>query len=518
MRLWSPRPPQPAPPLSPGPRPARSLVAAAQVLDAGRDRITPADASAWQRQAWDHYDAAGEYGFGVEWLAGMVSQIRLYVADRPAGNAEPAPTDAAGPMALLEELSGGIGGQGALLGTLVTHLTIPGESYLVGDPDDPLGNLWQARSADEIRNGRRQRTTSGTARTFEVLDDETATSARQRWRSLDPDTADIVRLWRPHKRWHYRADSPSRRALPGLRRLDLVNRHIDATLLSRIASAGMILLPQEATFPVPEQFDDAPDPFVAAWIDAARTAIATPGTAAAVVPLPLKVPADTMEHIKHVVFSTPLDERILAAYEKEVRALATAMDLPAEILLGMGDLNHWTAWQVSEEGIKAHIAPLAELICHNLTVGYLWPRLGGGPDARRFLVWYDTAELALRPDRSEQAVAAYDRLELSPDAYRREVGFDPADAPTPAQVAEMAWKRLAASDTLGPTAISRLGGGPAGTVPPPGNGNGIPPPLPPEPPAQAPPRTRNAPPPPPGPDVPAAAGNLRDWPLRPGGR
>ena len=37
-------------------------------------------------------------------------------------------------------------------------------------------------------------------------------------------------------------------------------------------------------------------------------------------------------------------------------------------------MNHWGAAQVEESGIKLHIAPDAETICHALTKGYLTTR------------------------------------------------------------------------------------------------------------------------------------------------
>ena len=89
-----------------------------------------------------------------------------------------------------------------------------------------------------------------------------------------------------------------------------------------------------------------------------------------------------------------------------------------------------TAWQVEETAITLHVEPPAEIVCNALTEGFLRPALeaeGFDPDAA--MVWYDAQDLTTPPDKSKSAVAAYDRLQLSADALRRETGFTKADAP-----------------------------------------------------------------------------------------
>ena len=215
-----------------------------------------------------------------------------------------------------------------------------------------------------------------------------------------------------------------------MRELELVNRKIQAEYLSRLASAGLIGIPDEITFPVREEFADAPNPLVAEFIEVAATAIEKPGTASSVIPIPITGPAEAIDAIKHIDFTLKIDEKIIEKRDSAIKRLATKLDMPAEILLGMGDVNHWGAWQLEEGALKTHIAPVAELICDSLTRGYLQPRLAAsGEDPADWVVWYDMSELALRPDRSANATEAYDRLELSGEAFRRELGFDEDDKP-----------------------------------------------------------------------------------------
>lgn len=425
----------------------RALTAAALATPAGEQLLPRAES--WQAEAWAMYDALGEFRSGTRWLAQGLSRVRLIAAEDSPENDEPTPiTD--GPAAeLVAELAQGIGGQSVLMEDLTTYLTVPGGGWLVGEEIDGQ-TTWSARSDDEIRRDGR-----GGA---QVLDtDATIARGRDVWRPLSESSL-VVRIWRPHKRLHHLPDSPARAALPIMRELERVNRKIEAADLSRLASAGVLVFPTEITFPVREEFQDAADPFMAEWIQMAGEAIARPGTASAVIPIPIRVPGEYVDKIQYIDFTGVLDDKILDKRDSAIRRLATSLDMPPEALLGVADLNHWSAWQVSEEGVKTYITPLAELLAHSLTVGYLWPQLAGSD--RRLIVWYDTSELTQRPDRSESAQAAYDRLELSGEAYRRELGFDAADKPEGEVLREQALKILARQPEVAPAALAALTGEP----------------------------------------------------------
>lgn len=385
---------------------------------------------AWQAEAWEFYDTLGEFRYGVEWVSAMLSRVRLYAAKLEPGADEPVRADAGAAVDLMTTLGGGVGAQAQLMSGVGTQLAVPGEGYLVGETVRGV-ERWSVRSTDEVRVARGH---------FEVID-ETAASNGTQWRPLGADSL-VTRVWRPHKRFHYMADSPARAARGKMRELELINRYIVSQFLSRLASAGVVMFPEEVTFPVREEFAEAADPFMAEWIEIAAEAIRTPGTAAAVVPIPIKVPAEFVDKIKHVDFTLQLDERILDKRDSAIKGLATMLNMPAEILLGMGDVNHWGAWQLEEGALKTHIAPEAELICQALTQGYLQPRLqaSGVDDWANWVVWYDMSELTLRPDRSDDAIALYDRLEINGTALRRETGFDEADKPSDDELKEQALK------------------------------------------------------------------------------
>jgi len=418
-------------PIQPTPEQPQAVTAsAATVTNPRTDLLRKTDT--WQEESWGYYDTLGEFRYGVEWVSAMLSRVRLYAAKLEPGADEPVRAEAGAAVGLMTTLSGGVGAQAQLMAGFGTQLAVPGEGYLVGETVRGI-EKWSVRSTDEVRAARGH---------FEVIDENTAGNGTQ-WRPLGGDSL-VTRVWRPHKRYHYMADSPARAARGKMRELELINRYITSQFLSRLASAGVVIFPDEITFPTREEFADANDPFVAEWIEIAAEAIRTPGTASAVVPIPIKVPGEYVDKIKHVDFTLQLDEKILDKRDSAIKGLATMLNMPAEILLGLGDVNHWGAWQLEEGALKTHIAPEAELICQALTQGYLQPRLqaSGVEDWANWVVWYDMSELTLRPDRSDDAFQAYDRLEIGGAALRRETGFDEADKPSDEELKDQALKTI----------------------------------------------------------------------------
>lgn len=472
-----------------GPEPP-ALTAAAAPVKSPRSELVR-NTESWQEEAWGFYDDLGEFRYGVEWVSAMLSRVRLYAARLETGEDEPVRAEAGPAVDLMTTLGGGVAGQAQLMAGIATQLAVPGEGYLVGETVNGV-EQWAVRSVDEVRVARGH---------YEVMD-ETAASSGTQWRALGTNSL-VTRVWRPHKRFHYMADSPARAARRTMRELELVNRHIQAQYLSRLASAGLIVFPEEIAFPTREEFADAPDPFVAEWIEIAAEAISKPGTASAVIPMPIKVPGEYVDKIRHIDFTLTLDDRILDKRDSAIKRLATQMNLPAEVLLGMGDVNHWGQWMLEESALKTNIAPEAELVAQALTTGYLQPRLkaSGVADWAHWVVWYDMSELTLRPDRSDDAIQLYDRMEINGAALRRETGFDEADKPADDELKEQALKVIIRTLPSGAgSALSELTGEqvsvvpiaptPAGEVP--GPGDATPPPPPEE---RSLPDTRDQPPP-----------------------
>ena len=122
---------------------------------------------------------------------------------------------------------------------------------------------------------------------------------------------------------------------------------------ARISQAGIFLRPKEV------QFDEDSDPFGADLEEAMTAPIADERSPSALMPLDVEVPADMIEKFRHIVFERPYDENLPERVERATRRIAIALDIPPELLLGVADLNHWTAWLTQEDTHRSHVEPLA---------------------------------------------------------------------------------------------------------------------------------------------------------------
>lgn len=405
------------------------LTASVQQLDTYNTQTLVVQPNEWQREAWGYYHSLGELNFAIgSWLSNAVSRCRLYAGQLVPGSDEPTPVTA-GPVAdLVTGMAGGMFGQTAMLKRMAVQVSIPGDSYLVTEDDPVLGyRTYTTYSSDEIR------ITSRNPLTYQV------NTERAIWRRL-ADESMVSRVWWPDEQYAWRATSPCEAALPIMREIDMYNRYIVAVLLSRVASNGIIFMPNEVTLPVNPDFKDATDPFMANWMDIASRAVKNPGSAAAALPMPVKVPAAMIEHFRHMTFHTDMGDKVLTDRQLAIDRLATALNMPPEAMKGMGQTNHWSAWQLEESAVKLHIAPVVEVICNALTQTYLAPAaasLGVDldlPDGGQYVVWYDASALVQQPDRTDEAQALYDRGEISGKALRRDSGFEEADKPTTAEL------------------------------------------------------------------------------------
>lgn len=450
-----------------------ALTAAAQVVtNSGLQR--PFQYDSWQTEAWDFYENLGEFNYGVEWFGEAISRVRLNVAMIVPGGDEPEILTEGPAVELINNLVGGTDGQAQLLRSLGVQLSVPGDAYFVGrevtesdaasgvllDAEiDDYGRVWTVQPVNTIKRSHQtiRGLLGGNARRWKIQVEES------HWETL-PDESLVCRIWDRNEHYPWRAMSPAKAALPIMREIDMYNRYIIATLMSRVALNGFFMIPDEVTLPVNPLYETSTDPFIAEIIDIMRAAIKNPGSPSAAMPAPLRVPAEMIEKFQHFTFATPLDQKIFDHRQQALRRLATTLNLPAEIITGMGDVNHWSSWQLSEDAIKIHIAPKVEIITRCLTMGYLHPMLKAqgeslrGPNGERIIVWYDTSELTQRPDRSSAAMELRKMMVINDEATRRETGFDEADAPTDDELEKMVLMQLAVNPMTAAPALKELTG------------------------------------------------------------
>lgn len=423
-----------------------ALTAAAQILSGERIDDPQRQKRSWQEEAWAFYDESGPLRYGTTWIANMISKARLQAARLPPGGDEPEPVDDGPAAEAVEALAGGIGGQSQMLRSMAVQLTVPGLGYLVGTNE---GDTWQVMSADVLRLAQPGSPISDPI--YEVQ------RTQGSWTELEPGSL-VVKVWRPHERFFWEPDSPARAALGSLRELRRIGQYIDAVLVSRLAGAGLFIFPQEARFPTAPGETQGQHPFVTEVMQVMMTAVRQPGTAAQVVPIPVEVPGEHADKFKLISWATELSDKILAMRESALRQASIALDIPAEILTGMGGVNHWGQWQIEESAVKVHAEPLLEVITSALTEGYLVPVLeAGGEDTTDLIIWADTSELTARPDRSDDAIKLYELGEIDGDALRRETGMAESDEPDAEELSDWAFKKMVTNPQLAPLALTGLG-------------------------------------------------------------
>lgn len=420
----------------------------------------------WQDEAWRYYDECPEIWFGTNFIGNCLRKVRLCAATQPDVSQPPTPIEEPDPddpedadepppteielaaVDLVERLGRAEGGMGGIMAGLGTNLSIPGECVLVGADDETGNERWTVYSTDQVFvNQQGQwaiRTLEGDKKGVPL-----------------PENSIAYRVWRPHPRWSDRADSPMRPLLDVVEELLILSRSIRATGRSRLAGAGMLLWPSEANLgsstPSTQQSTagQATDPVLSELMQSMITPIGDEGVAAAVVPLLMRLPSQYIESVKHLIFERAIDPEMANQRQELRRRIATGLDLPAEVLLGLEDLNHWNAWMVDEQTFKSHLEPLVIQICGSLTSSYLRPMLGVTDEMDSdILVWYDASALIGHPNRGQDANDAFDRYAISEDAYRRFKGFSDEDAPEDDEIQERVARK----------AIERLGPLRSGTV------------------------------------------------------
>lgn len=442
-------------------RDPNALVASASIMTGPLRTSDKMGTEEWQAKAWDYYDEIGELRFGVNWLANALSRVNLVAAVPPKSQGdEPVAVDLdAQPelvrqVQLVTEIAGGSAGQGQLLAGSAKHLTVPGLGFILATADDQTDTFasWRALSNDEVRK-----------RGGDIL--EVAHSETGEWTEL-AEADLLIKVWRAHPRKSWTPDSPVRAVLDSLNEISLLTKRIAADARSRLAGNGLLVIPEEAEFPPGQIVTQAngttteqPDEFIATFVQVAQIAIADQDSPAAKVPLVIRMPGEFVKDVQHLTFWSDFDSSLDTLRQAAVKRLALGLDMPPEVLLGLGDSNHWSAWQIAEEAITLHIEPLAETICHALTIGFLRPALEAeGLDPDSVIVWYDTTDLTTRPDHSTAAAEAHARRKISDAAYLREIGLDDADTPEPDELRRRILIDLAmANPTIAPALLMLAG-------------------------------------------------------------
>jgi hypothetical protein len=395
----------------------------------------------WQQQALFYYQTVGEAWYAAQFYARALSKLRVFAATRDE-NGEVTELDANDPASeLLSRVQDRNGGTGQLFGSYGRLMFLSGEGYLTVTQDLEFeSEEWEFLSADELRvvpgGGyvRYRAPSINPELLYDIPDNE--------YEPIDIDNkrkAVVYRLWRRHPQYSAWADSPMHGVLNLFEELSLLQLAVGARAKSRAAGAGILYVPTEISFgSADSQRNDDPnsDPFSRILQQVMTTAIKTPGSASAVAPIVVRGPAQIGGiPAKDAMFMLQIHDPNQTYPETGLRdecikRIATGLDMPPELLLGMTDANHWTAWQIDDATWTAHLQPMADQLVSDLNATYLRPacKEAGIANWRDIVVGYDEAEIVNHPDRAKDARELYDAGVISAEKLREVNGFSDEDA------------------------------------------------------------------------------------------
>ena len=425
---------------------ARGLTAATATVELGRESAWASWKFAnreWQIEAWRLYDIVPELRFLAGWIGDSVSQCRLYVTridetGEETGEVEDRRISEIGAQPL------GSGSQrDDNLRLLGVDLAVGGEAWVVGESaltDDPKN--WFVISGSQIH------------RSGDLINIRRPLSAGGKVLTLRDGEDVLIRAWRPHPNDIWQSDSPTRSAIPALREIELLTKREFAELESRLVGAGVWFLPEGIDFPRGEGDPEGMTGAMAMLQRAAAENIREQSRASSMVPIIATIPDNLLEHLEKFKdpsrFWSQLSEQILPMKEKAIIRVAASFEIPSELLTGIGDSNHWSAWAVSEEGIK-RCRPYLATIADTLTRGFLIPALerAGIADSDHYAYAFDVAPLSVRPNRLPEALELWDRFLITDDEAVRAGAFSEEDMPTESErLKSLLFRSVAKDPTL----------------------------------------------------------------------
>jgi len=371
----------------------------------------------WQTEAWRLYDIIGELRFVANWIGSACSRVRIYVAQVDEnGRVQKEVTNKKIP-GLADSLFGGPPHKAEALRALGINLTIAGDAYVIGRGTDYESDEWFVLSCSELK--RYARTGVVEMTTYDGTPEK-----------LNPETDIIIRMWTPHPRRGLWADSPTRAAMPMLWEIERLTRYVFAQIDSRLFSAGLLPIPKETSFPDDDTEIPGAEGLTSLLMKVGSTGLKGEGTAAGVMPTIVEMPTEALGKIELVTFGSDLSKQAMDLRAEALRRFALAMDIDPSILTGAGEANHWGAWQIMEGQINVHIVPLMVRICDALTTAYLQPALKAiKEDPDRYVFWYDTAPLTVRPERLKDTREMYDAGLVSKATVLLSGDYKISDAP-----------------------------------------------------------------------------------------
>lgn len=255
-----------------------------------------------------------------------------------------------------------------------------------------------------------------------------------KWEDL-PAERKSFRVWRPDSDERFEAHSNHRALLDVMEALFIHQLADSAVATSRLAGAGVLWFPNDELPDAPMD-SDTPEPGsqqdVARQLALAMTqSVKDRNIADAIVPYLYFGKAEHAAGLRHLLMERQDDAKAFATrMETYRRRYAGGIDLPAEVVLGLADANHWTAWKVDENTWTYYLAPLAQMIAQAIERNFVEPVARNLGYMGATTVVPDGSEVIAKPDRTEAGIRLRSSGTITREAAAREAGFNPEDVET----------------------------------------------------------------------------------------
>ena len=396
-----------------------------------------------QELAWKAYDEVGEIHFlgsgligsSIETLAfygAIEDNATSYTYAPPVDSSEMSERDKVTIRELIEGFRPSWGTQQDYFKAIALNLFFPGEVYIYFKR---VNGKWDHKLIPKTNIG-----TSKKARNNKVIQEFTDPISGEL--VTVGDSGNLQRIWRPHPGRPANADSSMFPVLGMIDELNWIQRLVTGLFQKRIMTSGILAITNSILGP---DFDPTNQDAIAGavnsverqWVEQLSRNMQSDTDSPA---LPIIVFAP-YEHVKdgfnYINLDNDLPKTVIEERREVLRRIANSLDIPAEFILGLGTVNHWSAFLIRDLLWQQHIQPLATLIANSVTDVFLRPVLrklkadglfDGNPD--RVKLWFQSHQLATHPDLFPYLVTAFDKGIIGKEPILRALGIPPESAIT----------------------------------------------------------------------------------------
>jgi hypothetical protein len=202
---------------------------------------------------------------------------------------------------------------------------------------------------------------------------------------------------------------------------------------SRLAGAGILYIPDDELPSVPVADNGTAEPGTREYVEqvigsSMVASLKNRNVHDALVPVFLFGSAEHSKGLKHLLMERPDDADAFASRMRAyAERYAIGVDLPPEIVTGIGSVTRWTAAKVDQNFWSYYLAPLNQITADALNANFvsqLASLLNASIDATSVNLTVDGSNVITKPDLTEAAIQLKKLNVISDEAAARVSGFD----------------------------------------------------------------------------------------------